>query len=53
MITWIKKLFQTEKLSDFDIGLHRDRLIASSRLLFIDDEEPLLLEELKMEQLKS
>jgi len=48
MIEWIKRIWKKPELKDFEEVMSRERLIASSRVLFIDDEEqPLLLEELK------
>ena len=46
MPNWITRLFSRPTLSDFDNSLDRERLISAARILFIDDEHPLLLDEL-------
>ena len=46
MFQQIKKLFRRAELSDFEASPDRERLIASCRILFVDDEHPLLLDEL-------
>lgn len=47
MLNWISQIFKKPVLADFDNSLNRDRLIAASRIVFIDDEHPLLLDELR------
>ena len=40
-------LFSRPSLPSFDIALPRERLIQSGRIVFIDDESPILLDELR------
>ncbi len=46
MRRWITQLFHKPTLSDFDTPMERERLIASCRILFVDDDHPILLDEL-------
>jgi DNA-binding NtrC family response regulator len=39
-------MFRQRELTEFDHSLNRDHLIASVRILFVDDEHPILLDEL-------
>ncbi len=41
------EMFEKKELSEFNQLLSRERLIQSARITFIDDEEPLLIQELK------
>jgi DNA-binding response OmpR family regulator len=50
MIKWCASLFKTKPtLESFDQTLTRECLIQSARILVVDDEEPLLIGELKSE----
>jgi DNA-binding NtrC family response regulator len=49
MLQRIQKWWAGGKLSNFDGSLTRERLIQGSRLVVIDDESPLLIEELRKE----
>jgi DNA-binding NarL/FixJ family response regulator len=43
----LKNLFGAPDLDEFDASLSRERLIQAGRIIIIDDEEPLLISELK------
>lgn len=47
MFKKIKALWQSPNLSSFDTALTRERLIQGARIAIIDDEQPLLIEELR------
>jgi hypothetical protein len=47
MRNWLSNLLKKPTLSSFDSALTRERLIQSSRIVVIDDEVPLLVEELR------
>jgi DNA-binding NtrC family response regulator len=47
MRNWISNLLRKPTLASFDSALTRERLIQSSRIVVIDDEMPLLIEELR------
>ncbi len=47
MFESIKDWFRTPTLASFDNALSRERLVQSSRIVFVDDETPLLIKELK------
>lgn len=49
MFKGIRKLFGSRDLSSFDVALTRERLVQGGRLVVIDDETPLLIEELRKE----
>lgn len=46
MISYLKSLWNPPSLLSFDNDLSRERLIQGGRIVVIDDEEPLLIEEL-------
>jgi CheY-like chemotaxis protein len=45
----IRKIWTGRKLSSFDGALTRERLVQGGRIVVIDDENPLLIEELRQE----
>jgi hypothetical protein len=47
MLKRLKAIWSTPDLRTFDGALTRERLIQNSRIVFIDDEHPLLIDELK------
>jgi DNA-binding response OmpR family regulator len=47
MTGFFSRFFQKPTLSSLDTSLTRDRLIQSGRIAFIDDESPLLIDELR------
>lgn len=47
MFERFRSLFSNPSLDDFDSGLTRDELIRKGRIVIIDDEEPLLIDELR------
>lgn len=47
MTDFIKSFFKKDSLSDFNQSLSRERLIQSGRIIVIDDEDILLISELK------
>ena len=47
MSSWITSLWKTPELSSFDASVTRERLIQGARIVIVDDEEPLLIEELR------
>jgi DNA-binding NtrC family response regulator len=47
MFNAIRSFWRKPGLSTFDTAITRERLIQSARLVVIDDEQPLLIEELK------
>jgi DNA-binding NarL/FixJ family response regulator len=46
MFGWLMKIFNKPSLESFDSALTRERLIQSARIVVVDDETPLLVEEL-------
>lgn len=48
MLKWIASWFKRAPLESFDQALSRERLIQASRILIIDDDEPLLVSELRV-----
>jgi DNA-binding NarL/FixJ family response regulator len=49
MFKWLTSLFRGRSLTSFDQNLTRETLIQAGRIVIIDDETPLLIEELKRE----
>jgi DNA-binding response OmpR family regulator len=49
MWSWIKSFWKNPDLSAFDHPITRERLIQAGRIIVIDDETPLLIQELKKE----
>lgn len=49
MFEFISNLWKKPSLGSFDCALTRERLIQAGRVVVIDDENPLLIEELKQE----
>jgi DNA-binding NtrC family response regulator len=49
MFKWLTSLWEKSSLDSFNDVITRDRLIQNGRILFIDDEEPLLIKELTKE----
>jgi CheY-like chemotaxis protein len=47
MASWYSKMFGSKTLGSFESPLSRDMLIQAGRIVFIDDESPILIEELK------
>jgi len=47
MFEFLRNWFASPKLSSFESSSTRDRLVQSGRIVFIDDESPLLIDELK------
>lgn len=47
MLDRIQALWRSPGLSSFDSSVTRERLIQSGRIAFVDDENPLLIEELR------
>lgn len=47
MLDWLKQLFSSSSLSSFDDAVTRERIIQNGRIIFIDDETPLLISELQ------
>ncbi len=47
MFQWLKNFFKQGALEDYDQPVPRERLIASSRIVMIDDEPSLLIDELR------
>jgi CheY-like chemotaxis protein len=49
MLNGITKLIRTPTLTSFDGALTRERLVQGGRIVVVDDESPLLIEELRKE----
>jgi hypothetical protein len=47
LFKFLQNWFATPTLSSFESSSSRDRLVQSGRIVFIDDESPLLIDELK------
>jgi DNA-binding NtrC family response regulator len=47
MLGTFRRWFQKKTLSEFDASLGRERLIQAGRIVVVDDETPLLIEELQ------
>lgn len=49
MFEFLKAFWRKPSLASFDASLTRERLVQSGRIVIVDDEQPLLIEELRKE----